>query len=327
MLQCYALSKVLMKLNYKVELLHIPIPQPDYGVVGNLTYYRIGNLFFNRFRRKWLPCQVNLNDCKYDKDDIYIVGSDQVWNPDLTGDKALHYFFNFLPDGAKRISYAASFGHSAWLHKDIVQEVFACLQKFSAIGIREDSGVQICKNVFRINSTLTVDPVMLIDDYSEFIVKQKKTQKKKTLIAYLFCKTTPERLQLIRFIGIQTRCCPMMLGEKRMHKGISSIPFATVEKWVSEIANSSFVITNAFHCMVFAILHKKQFVVILSDAHQSGRMVSLLTLLGIENRLYHTVESIYNTDKWMEEIDYDTVFERLDKLKKHSISFLKDSLK
>jgi hypothetical protein len=326
-LQCYALSKVLVGLNYTVELLHIPLPKSDYGFVGNLTHYRIGGLFFNRFRRKWLPYQVSLNDWRNNEDDIYVVGSDQVWNPALTKDTALHYFFNFLPDGAKRISYAASFGDSEWLYKDIEREVFTCLQKFSAIGVRENSGIQTCKNIFHVNATLTLDPAMLLDDYSELMVKKKRTHTKKTLITYLFVKKTPEWLQLIRFIGIQTHCRPVMLGERRMHKGISNILFPSVENWVSEIANSSFVITDTFHGVVFAILHKKQFIVILSNTNQSGRIISLLALLGIENRLYHTLEDLYNTAEWMKEIDYDTVFERLDKLRKYSISFLENSLK
>ena len=42
--------------------------------------------------------------------DIYITGSDQVWNSEWNGeiDKAL--FLDFIPKGKKCISYAASFG-------------------------------------------------------------------------------------------------------------------------------------------------------------------------------------------------------------------------
>ena len=42
--------------------------------------------------------------------DLYIVGSDQVWRPRYAGDPEF-YFFSFLEgSGARRISYAASFG-------------------------------------------------------------------------------------------------------------------------------------------------------------------------------------------------------------------------
>lgn len=42
--------------------------------------------------------------------DYYIVGSDQVWNEEITGDYQFSYYFDFVPDGKKIISYATSFG-------------------------------------------------------------------------------------------------------------------------------------------------------------------------------------------------------------------------
>src|SRR5690606_11080304 len=44
-----------------------------------------------------------------------VVGSDQVWRFEYQGDgHELNYFLDFGPPELVRLSYAASFGHSAW---------------------------------------------------------------------------------------------------------------------------------------------------------------------------------------------------------------------
>lgn len=67
--------------------------------------------------------------------DVYIVGSDQVWNPKAI--TAVH-FLEFAPIGKKCISYAASMGN-ANLNNDIGRKREQYLKKFSAISVREES--------------------------------------------------------------------------------------------------------------------------------------------------------------------------------------------
>ncbi len=325
MLQCYALSKVLTDLGHNVELLRIPIVKPEHGFIGNLTF-RIGDLFFNIFRRNRLPHQVNLTDCQVNKDDIYIVGSDQVWNPDLTGDRALDYFFNFLPNHVKRISYAASFGTSEWPEKNIETGVRNCLNKFSAIGVRESSGVQICKEIFNVDATLTIDPTLLLDNYDALIIPETKPHKK-TLVVFSLLKTTHEWLKLIQYIAKQTNTHPVMLSERRIHKGISYQPWVTVEKWLSQIANSTFVITNSFHGTVFAIIFKKQFIAMPAHTNRAGRIKHLLEMLGLETRYFKNMDVLYNSAGLLQEINYEDVFKKLSMLKLDSMKFLTNGLR
>lgn len=42
--------------------------------------------------------------------DVYITGSDQVWNPDWYEPA---FFLTFVPNSRKKIAYAASLGHSS----------------------------------------------------------------------------------------------------------------------------------------------------------------------------------------------------------------------
>ena len=324
MLQCYALSKVLVALGYTVELLDIPLVQDDYGFIGNITS-RIDTLFFDRFRKNRLFKRVGLLDNKIDSEDIYLVGSDQVWNPSLTKDKSLSYFFNFLPDEVKRISYAASFGTANWKEKNIEPEVRSCLQRFSAIGVREDTGVKICRDVFQVNATLTLDPTLLLNNYDEIVSPEKAS--KSSLIFFLLLRTKPEMLQFTHFMSKQICTHPVMLSEKRPHHGVTNIPWLTVEKWISKIAGSSFVVTDSFHCTVFAILFRKKFIVLPAHPERVGRILNLLQLLGLSDRYYSDIKSVLKTTNWTQSIDYNMVFEKLNALRRDSMFFLENALK
>lgn len=67
--------------------------------------------------------------------DVYITGSDQVWNMDCF-ENAKAYFLDFAPLDAKRISYAASFGKNN-LSKSFLKFIAPMLHKFSVISVRE----------------------------------------------------------------------------------------------------------------------------------------------------------------------------------------------
>ena len=323
MLQCYALSKLLSEWGYEVELLKIPLTKRDYGLIGNITY-RLTTFIFDKFRNRRLPHFIHFEECKIEKDDVFIVGSDQVWNPDLTNKVALRYFFNFLPDKSKRISYAASFGNSEWIWDDIRNDVRDCLKKFSAISVRETSGAKICKDTFHLDASVVLDPTLLLNSYEELIGESSNT--KKALVFFSLLKTNSKIQDAIRYAAKRIDSESVMLGERQFHKGIRTVGWLTVENWLSQIKDSSFVITNSFHCMVFAIIFRKQFVVIPGHANRSGRVLNLLNSLGLNDRYYNSIEDLHKTDDWLEPIDYSCVIEKLEPLKSDSIAFLRKAL-
>ena len=102
------------------------------------------------------------------------MGSDQVWNPNITRDAGVGvYFFDFLPDNVRRIAYAASFGVSQTDVFGEYSQVSSLLKKFNSIGVREISGISICQTLANRDATLVVDPTLLLGDYSIFLKKEK----------------------------------------------------------------------------------------------------------------------------------------------------------
>jgi polysaccharide pyruvyl transferase WcaK-like protein len=325
LLQCYALSKVLKDRGHNVELIninhHISSDNFKKRVKDSLDLQKM-----KKFRMEHLPIQTQeyidvqtLYDA-YLNADCYIVGSDQVWNPQITGSRAEIYFFDFLPEKAKKIAYAASFGISEWEHSKLTNSVKKCLNSFYAIGVREIDGINICKNTFGVDAVKTIDPTLLLDNYNE-LMGSKRNKQEKTLVSYFFEKNLDFYKDLKMFAS-KAGLVAVSLNDNKYHKGIKSIPVPSVKKWLLSLDSSSFVITNSFHSMVFAIIFRKPFVVLPANPTRVSRMLNLLEDLGLKDRYFESFDELLATDRWKNEIDYVAVFFKLDKLKKSSLDFL-----
>ena len=322
LLQCYALSKVLIKMNYNVELVNIPF---DYM---NSFNYKIRNEllygFVKRFHEQYLPNSVSLNNLDFDA--TFIVGSDQVWNIAITKESYLRYFFDFLPNQTKRISYAASFGFDEWVFNDKNQEIRKLLNKFSSISVRESEGVKICNEYFEVDSSLVLDPTLLIEDYSELI---GNINIKKNLVGYKLNSDKKWR-DLLKFIADKKELTIVDLFPTKIsffgNLGGFNRKFLDVPLWLKNIAESSFVVTDSFHGTIFSILFKKNFIVVPSVKSRMGRVKSLLKILNIESRYYNSMDDVYLDDSWLTEINYNNVFIKLDHYRKLSLSFLKSNI-
>ena len=93
-----------------------------------------------------------------------------------------------------------------------------------------------------------------------------------------------------------------------------------IPQWLASFSNAKFVVTDSFHGMVFSIIFEKDFIVIGNRERGLERFSSLLSLLGLEDRLVYKVEDLKN--KQLSRIDYTSVNKTLNKLKESSKRFL-----
>ena len=330
-LQSYGLASILRNWGHDVEFFHLTWynswRQRVWSVITPTSYR------FERFRKQYLrsfssPCFSGEDLRKAASGaDLCIVGSDQVWNPDITKKYMLHYFFDFLPASMPRISYAASFGNSEWDNVNQTSAVKSFLEKFSAISVREDSGVAICREVFHVQAVKVLDPTMLVDDYvgtlripkyAPRIVSFKFTQSEEY---YNLLSSIKDKLGLSVVV-----MDPLTKSSLRGMIRFSPSLFNSIESWIGNIASAELVVTDSFHCMVFSILHRRQFIVIPGRNKRCGRMFSLLRELDLLDRYYETYEEVVQSENWRLRIDYDRVFETLGRRKKESLDFLFSAL-
>lgn len=266
------------------------------------------------------------NFAKEEKLDAVVVGSDQVWRKRYINDKYYKSYFLDFVDGTKvkKIAYAASFGKDYWEGKYDHKEIAKLLQDFTAVSVREKSGVDICKDIFGYDKAIHVlDPTMVIGKefyQNEIIKKYDETETNKGgLLTYVLDEAV-EKKEIIEFVQKNS-------GLKSIHhlKGFNtSNTTYTVPQWVASYANADFVVTDSFHGMVFSIIFEKEFVVIGNHSRGLDRFISLLGLLGLEDRLVFDVKDLEG--KRIEKIDYERVNRILENEKKKSLEFLKGAL-
>tara|TARA_Y100000389_G_scaffold198190_1_gene234221 strand:- start:256 stop:1407 length:1152 start_codon:yes stop_codon:yes gene_type:complete len=256
----------------------------------------------------------------------FIVGSDQIWNVGAT--PSIHdSFLGFVDKDKNNVlaSYAPSFAHDDWKYsaKQTIDSKML-LKNFSFISVRETSGVELISKHFEVNSIRVLDPTFLLDlkDYHKLLENKNinNYKNKKTIFSYIFengvertkiitKNAKKNNLETISFCGLNN--ISNLIKNNNMNY--------SVESWLYSLKNSSFVITDSFHGMVFAIIFKKNFYVLLNQRNGTSRINSLLKDLGLESRIIDDLDQIQYDSSG---IDWNSVEIRLEKLKLISMNFL-----
>lgn len=296
--------------------------------IEDARYDALNQIEFNKFNQRFLPPFTQEYKTEHDllsnspDVDLYIVGSDQVWNTQITLSQKDLFFFSFLKD-KRRISYAASFGGSALWHENCVSTkcIKNLLQQFEAISVRESMGLEILNEQFDLDGTEVLDPTFLLDSYQS-LLDYGRADAKGSVYTYKFI-LNDEWMKVICSIADALNAGIRMDCEVIKVAGVPFRPILGVEDWLRMINSSEFIVTDSFHCTVFCILFRKPFIVTPSYPGGEGRMLSLLQKLGLESRFYYTVSQFYQShDKWKESIDYDAVHKKLTLYRKSSRDFL-----
>ena len=329
-LQAYALAEVLRRMGYGVEFFYLTWTTWRHDLAAFVTPL---SRRFESFRREYI-CTFS-KECHTKEDlaqaskglDCCIVGSDQIWNPAITTHRALRYFGDFLPDGVRRFSYAASFGSDSWRFPELTNEVGKLLMRFNALSVRENEGVGICHDVFGCDAVKVLDPTLLLGDFSSLL---RNPAFKDAVVGFKFAPSEAY-YGVMKTVARELNTFPVLM------EGLSKVAFKagmrirrswfpSPQTWVTNIANARFVVTDSFHCMVFAILFKKEFAVIPSNSALQSRMTSLLNDLGLGDRLFSSHQEALDRKIWNKSIDYVEVDKRLENLRENSMSFLRSAL-
>lgn len=267
----------------------------------------------------------------YNNFDAYIVGSDQVWRP-IYVDNIYNYYFNFISNRNKviRIAYAASFGTDKWEYTDKqTKRCGALIKKFSAISVREISGVELCRSKYSVIAEHVLDPTLLLtkEDYLNFIDLDKFNITNNALFSYVL-DSSIGKTDLINKISttLDFSIYNLALNNRDTSGNIVATP--PVEYFVNGINKSEFVITDSFHGTVFAIIFNKPFITIINKKRGSSRFESLFRMLNIDGNIIYDMNDV-DLAKLIHRaktINWNTINHRLSILRLESINFLENSL-
>lgn len=327
-LQAYATVKFLSSMGHEVKMIDIRLSDRKKSfknsIINFIEAYSPCGRKFEKFWKKYIPTTRRYNSIEEiqlnpPNADIYVVGSDQVWNPQITGKFQQLYFLNFGNRSIKRMSYASSFGQNEVSFRD-EEQIKELLNRFRGITCRESSGVALLWSKFKIKAHQVLDPCFLLDTYSEFV---SDTTCNGSLCYYPLSNDFELENYSLRLAGtLGLKPINMNKSIKILKKIVWNRP--SIEVWLNNIAHSNFVITRSFHGMVFSIILRKQFAVLASRNQRTTRLESLLKLIGLEERLYISINDLDNGKPWDNLIDYNVVSKKIDALRNDSIKLLRE---
>ena len=263
--------------------------------------------------------------------DIYITGSDQLWNPrHCNGDPA--FLLHFAPDNALKISYAASIGVNS-IPEDLKLQYKELLSRYAFISVRENSGAQVVWEVAGKKAAVVLDPTLLLNkDQWNQIAVPKRQFKKKYILCYFLNYTFnafPYVDQLADYMQQETgyeivRVArpPHKLGLSHTHYRIGASP----EEFLALVRDAEMVLTTSFHGTAFAVNYGKPVFTVVQDRNASdSRQVSLMCNLGLEDQILSITDSMPDRSRFT----YDVLTEqkRLEALRQQSKIYLKQALK
>lgn len=307
-----------------------------------LIYFTAKN--FKKYNKKFLNLTKKITSLESlrilnDKFNIFIVGSDQVWRGIWLLESKKHYFFDFVNDDKKKIAYAASFGVDYWEGDEkLTKEIKPLIKRFDYISVREESGIDICKNTFGIdNAVCVLDPTLMIsrEDYQPILDDwQDKSHLKKKYIAHMLLDDTAELKKESQNIAdylkaninyIKGKEIKIFKKELKLF-GRKLLKYNKVSQWLTYLKDAELVITDSFHCTVFSLIFHKKFVVVANPERGIARLETLLGKVGLQDRFFTDIKDVMKSGILDKEIDYNEVDKKLEVHRKYSMDFLKKAL-
>lgn len=342
-LQCYATQEFLRSLGHEVEIINY---RPEYLLrpyrlfdKGNITRGGFKRLHknilqeliifptrysrwkvFQRFINKRLSLSKPFTELSSVPNtyDAYIIGSDQVWNPNITCGFDEVYFCNFpFSKGSKKyIAYATSMESKALSATDI-QFYHEHLRNFDAISVREKNLQELLSPLADVSILHVLDPTLMVpsDIWDKFIIPSSRKEKYVLVYQVVYDENT---LRIAREVANQLKSSVLVVASEasfyRRHDYNTS-----PEEFVHLIKNAECIITTSFHGTAFSIILNRPFYTL--KHNWNTRSSSLLVKLGIQDRMIDPIVT-----PLFSKIDYREVNVKLDVLRKESQDFLINAL-
>ncbi|MBQ8572728.1 MAG: polysaccharide pyruvyl transferase family protein [Ruminococcus sp.] len=345
-LQAYALSKYLTNCGHKVEIIDY---KPDYlsyhyslSWVGTKKYnkpiikqaYLLAKLpkrlialaskrkrNFDLFKKNYLPvtkisyrniAELNEN-CPHA--DLYIAGSDQIWNPFFDNGKDPSFFLQFVPKEKKKISYAASFAVDSMTLED-QERIKPWLKQIDQISVREKTGLDLL-NSMGFTGVNVCDPVFLLNKedwediakpFNEFRYVFVYDFDNNGQIAEIVKRLKKDRdLKIVSFFDNEYA--------DRVCSDMGPLEF------VGAIKSADVVVSNSFHATVFSIIFNREFYVVKRQEQINSRMEDLLRLAGTSEHLISTYDEILENNM-RTDFDNESILNMIEKSKEFLLSHI-----
>ena len=361
MLQAFALTKVINSIDADYDAEQIQYnPRETTTHNENATirkkntiralYRKLRNLVFYKRKRKilkkrkesffdfatqYVPMSTNVysrSNCYKiaDNYDVFITGSDQVWNP-MWYDEV--YRLDCIPTDKIKMSYAAGLSNGA-LTEDQQQIFRNTLSSYSCVSVREKDSISKLSNLTSCDVSWVLDPTLLLSGIEWGGISASRLINGKYIFCF-FLSETDYRKEVEKYArkkGLKIACISYLTYDSKNRESFGNIKIdmASPKEFLSLIKYAECVFTDSFHATVFSHIFKKDFFVFnrKGAVGMNDRIYSLTSLFDTQNRFCDTDEKA--TLSYIENlapVDYSKGFPKFDAMKEKSINYLKENLK
>lgn len=351
-LQAYALQQKIIDLGYGCEIIDYDFPPKHHkdkcfrnhlrkiyaflramimGFPNKKKVKRFNNFYEKHYKlssKKYTKDSIKENPPQYD---VYITGSDQVWNPKHIGSDT-NFLLSFVPKGRHKISYASSFATSS-IPESYKSQYENYLKEYDLISVRESSGVKLVKDLCAKDAQVCVDPVFLLsrDKWDQIAEESTVSCKEKYILVYALYymfDPYPELMNIINHVQ-------KILGYKVVYlngrKEDAFRPNSKVLKsegpadFVQLIKNAEIVITTSFHGVAFSLIYNKPLMAIVrNNDTDDNRITSLMQCVGRNHSLFqYDIDCKLSREELLSLKDTN---HRIHEIINSSMEFLKHSL-
>lgn len=360
LLQAYATQEIIKKIGYRAEIIDYKYPNEyhleraklnsPYAQVKLTFLQRVQQHFYHKYysrkviqekhklfneERKKL---LNLSRIYSTKEDlckvnpyydIYVTGSDQVWNPRYLYEDTT--FFLSFTNSKNKVAFSASFGSTEIdrLHQDIIRPLLA---EYKSISTRESSGVSLVKEICGKDAVCTCDPTLLLSgkQWGE-VFNDEPLIKGDYILCYILTYTAnpyPYAYTFVKHIKKALGMKVIFIDESGLywcdprHK---SFQIYGPRQIINLFKNASFIISSSFHGAAFSINLRKNFYSIFPKGVKDERQESLLKIVGAEDRLIRVGDPFPERES-IPVKNWEEIETRLNRYVESSLDYLKESL-
>lgn len=225
--------------------------------------------------------------------DIYIAGSDQIWNYMQTN--RLDVFFLKFANRfhARKISYAASFSVPS-IPKDLENVYKPLIENLDAISVRENNALEIISKLSRKNAVQVLDPTLLLNrsEWVNDVAKPNYLPNLNKVVVIYTLSGSKYIYELAKGIAkkLDANVVNIKNGFSRVKgdDGIIHIMDAGPQEFISLLNKAVYVITDSFHGTAFSINFNIPFTTLLNPVSNiNSRALSLLEMCKLTSRMIY----------------------------------------
>ena len=244
---------------------------------------------------------------------VFLAGSDQIWHPYV---RSKVFFGEGLPEGMRKVSYAASMGVLE-IPAEKETQFRQLIGNFDVLSVREKSCVPVLQKFTDKEIGVHIDPSFFLraDQWGQY---ERSYAVEKPYILVFPIYWDPAYNEQLKKLHRETGKEIVVLGDYRRKIFATQWAFdADVGQFLWLLHHADAVVSSSFHGTALALNYNKKVAAVVNPSAAS-RIEDLFTCLGYQNSAI--------SDLTKDDVDWEYLNGRIKEEKERAMAYLKEAL-